>query len=148
MVKKVSFKCFIGYINETDAFPIPLRIKIPQMNGYVKYFNDNKCMNLLVHDDEILKKYNKIWDKISNLLKKGINSERVYNDKYIKIKIKIYNYRMNTNFQDNKIPKDNECCACLSVVLLDSVVNVDKKYYAQIVLEECKYAVKKKKIMK
>ena len=148
MVKKVSFKCFIGYINETDAFPIPLRIKIPQMNGYVKYFNDNKCMNLLVHDDEVLKKYNKIWDKISNLLKKGINSERVYNDKYIKIKIKIYNYRMNTNFQGNKIPKDNECCACLSVVLLDSVVNVDKKYYAQIVLEECKYAVKKKKIMK
>ena len=148
MVKKVSFKCFIGYINETDAFPIPLRIKIPQMNGYVKYFNHNKCMNLLVHDDEVLKKYNKIWDKISNLLKKGINSERVYNDKYIKIKIKIYNYRMNTNFQGNKIPKDNECCACLSVVLLDSVVNVDKKYYAQIVLEECKYAVKKKKIMK
>ena len=148
MVKKVSFKCFIGYINETDAFPIPLRIKIPQMNGYVKYFNDNKCMNLLVHDDEVLKKYNKIWDKISNLLKKGINSERVYNDKYIKIKIKIYNYRMNTNFQGNKIPKDNECCACLSVVLLDSVVNVGKKYYAQIVLEECKYAVKKKKIMK
>ena len=148
MVKKVSFKCFIGYINETDAFPIPLRIKIPQMNGYVKYFNDNKCMNLLVHDDEVLKKYNKIWDKISNLLKKGINSERVYNDKYIKIKIKIYNYRINTNFQGNKIPKDNECCACLSVVLLDSVVNVDKKYYAQIVLEECKYAVKKKKIMK
>ena len=105
-------------------------------------------MNLLVHDDEVLKKYNKIWDKISNLLKKGINSERVYNDKYIKIKIKIYNYRINTNFQGNKIPKDNECCACLSVVLLDSVVNVDKKYYAQIVLEECKYAVKKKKIMK
>ena len=148
MVKKVSFKCFIGYINETDAFPIPLRIKIPQMNGYVKYFNDNKCMNLLVHDDEVLKKYNKIWDKISNLLKKGVNSETVYNDKYIKIKIKIHNYRINTNFQGNKIPKDNECSACLSVVLLDSVVNVDKKYYAQIVLEECKYAVKKKKIVK
>ena len=148
MVKKVSFKCFIGYINETDAFPMPLRIKIPQMNRYVNYFNDNKCMNLLVHDDEVLKKYNKIWDKISNLLKKGVNSETVYNDKYIKIKIKIYNYRINTNFQGNKIPKDNECCACLSVVLLDSVVNVDKKYCAQIVLEECKYAVKKKKIMK
>ena len=26
------------------------------MNGYVKYFNDNKCMNLLVHDKELLKK--------------------------------------------------------------------------------------------
>ena len=34
------------------------------MNGYVKYFNDNKCMNLLVHDKELLKKYDKIRDKI------------------------------------------------------------------------------------
>ena len=71
--KKGSFKYFIGYINETDAFPLPLCIKLPQMNGHVKYFDsNNKCMNLLVHDKELLKKYNEIWDKISNLLKKGL----------------------------------------------------------------------------
>ena len=45
------------------------------------------------------------------------------------------------------MPEDNECCACLSVVLLDSTVNVAEKYYPQIFLEECKYAVKKKKII-
>ena len=29
------------------------------MNGYVKYFvNRNKCINLLVHNKELLKKYN------------------------------------------------------------------------------------------
>ena len=40
------------------------------MNGYVKYFDtNNKYMKLLVHDKELLKKYNAIWDKISNLLK-------------------------------------------------------------------------------
>ena len=39
----------------------------------VKCFNNNKCMNLLVHDKE-LRKYNKIWDKVSNLLKKDFNS--------------------------------------------------------------------------
>ena len=71
----------------------------------------------------------------------------MYNDKYIKNKIKIYNNRINTNFQGNKILKDNKCCACLFVIVLDSVANVDKKYYQQIFLEECKYAVKKKKIM-
>ena len=61
------------------------------------------------------------------------------------MKIKIYNNRMYTNFQYNKIPKDNEYCACLSVMLLDSiVVNTDKKCYTQIFLE-CKYAVKKNK---
>ena len=45
---------------------------------------------------------------ISSLLKKGFDSEQMYNDKYIKTKIKIYNDRINTNFQGNKIPKDNE----------------------------------------
>ena len=45
--KKCSFKYFIGYINETDAFPVPLCIKLPQMNGYVKYFDCNsKCIKL------------------------------------------------------------------------------------------------------
>ena len=45
------------------------------------------------------------------------------------------------------MPEDNECCACLSVILLDSLIIVDKKYYSQIFLKECKYGVKKKKII-
>ena len=45
------------------------------------------------------------------------------------------------------MPEDNEYCAGLSVILLDSVVIVDKKYYSQIFLKECKYGVKKKKII-
>ena len=53
--KKGSFKYFVGYTNEIDAFPIPLCIKLSQMNGYVKYFDDSKCMNLLVCDKELLK---------------------------------------------------------------------------------------------
>ena len=65
----------------------------------------------------------------------------MYNDKYIKTKTKIYNDRVYTNFQINKIPKDNEYCACLSVILLDSIfVNSNKEYQHQIFLEECKYA--------
>ena len=65
----------------------------------------------------------------------------MYNDKYIKTKIKVYNDRAYTSFQHNKIPWDNEYCACLSVILLDSIsVN-----YPQILIEECKYAIKDKK---
>ena len=45
------------------------------------------------------------------------------------------------------MPEDNEYCICLSVILLDSVVKTDNDYYLQIFLKECKYAVKKKKIM-
>ena len=70
----------------------------------------------------------------------------MYNDKYIKTKIKIYNDRVYTNFQHNKIPTDNENCACSSVILFDSIfVNLNKEYYPQMFLGECKYATKDKK---
>ena len=119
------------------------------MNAYAKYFDKNsKYMNHLVKDEKILKKYLKIWSKIKRLIKKGLNSEPVYNDKYIKTKIKIYNDKVYTNFQHNKIPKDNEYCACLSLIILDSIlVNSDKEFYLQIFLEQCKYAMKNEKIV-
>ena len=119
------------------------------MNAYAKYFDkSSKYMNHLVKDEKILKKYLKIWNKIKSLIKKELNSEPVYNDKYIKTKIKIYNDIVYTNFQHNKIPKDNEYCACLSVILLDSIfVNSNKEYYPQIFLE-CKYIIKDRKIYK
>ena len=70
----------------------------------------------------------------------------MYNDKYIKTKRKIYSNKVYTNFQHNKIFKNNEYCTCLSVVLLDSILeNSNKEYYPQILLEECKYAIKNKK---
>ena len=96
---------------------------------------------------KILKKYLKIWNKIEGLIKKELNSEPVYDDKDIKTRIKIYNDRVYTNFQHNKIPKDNEYCACLSVILLDSIlVNSNKEYYPQI-FSECKCAIKDRKII-
>ena len=67
----------------------------------------------------------------------------MYNDTYIKTKIKIYNNKVYTNVKHNKILKDNEYCACLSIMLLDSIfINSDKECYPQIFLEECKYVIK------
>ena len=43
---------------------------------------------------------------LQSLIKKELNSEPVYNDKYIKTKIKIYNDKVHTHFQHNEIPKD------------------------------------------
>ena len=105
--KTGSLRCFIGYISN---YIKPLCIKVPQMNGYVKYFNGNKCMNLLVLDKELLKN-NAVLDKISNLSKKGLITI-VYNNKYIKTKLKIYNNRINTNFHSSIKPEDNEYCTC------------------------------------
>ena len=124
-------------------------VKLPEINGYIKYFDNNKKnINFLVHDKELIHKYNEIWDRISNLLKKGFDRESVYNDKNIEIKIEIYNNGVYTNFQYKKIPKDNEYCTCLSVILRGSIfVNSDKECYPQIFLEEYRYAIKKKKAM-
>ena len=146
---KDSFKYFIGYRQEGNAFSSQLCIELPQINAYAKYFDkNNKYMNLLVNDKKILEKYNKIWNKIKSLFKKEFNSEPGYNDKYIKTEIKLYNNRVYTNFQNNKIPKDNKNYACSSVILLDSIfVNSDKGYYPQIFLEESKHMIKDRKII-
>ena len=61
-------------------------------------------MNLLVNDKKILERYSEIWNKIKSLCKKEFNSEPVCKDKYIKTEIKIYNDRVYTNLQQNKIP--------------------------------------------
>ena len=57
----------------------------------------------------VLKKYSKIWERVSNLMSIKLDSEPVYgdNDKYIKTKIKQYGDKINTNFQGKKIPKEN-----------------------------------------
>ena len=71
----------------------------------------------------------------------------MYNKKYNKTKIKFHNNRLNANFHGKKIPEENEYYTCLSIILLEFVVKIDNYYCRQIFLEECKYAVKKRKIM-
>ena len=44
------------------------------------------------------------------------------------------------------MPKENVSCNCLSLVMLDSVIKVSKKYYPKTLLEECKYEIKKTKM--
>ena len=68
-------------------------------------------------------------------------SESVYGDgnKYIKTKIKMYEDKVNANFQSKKVPKENASYKCLSLIMLGSAIRVNKKYYPQSLLEECKY---------
>ena len=62
-----DFKYFIGY--QEGGIAKPLCIILPQMNGYIKYFeNGGKNMSFLIKDDEVWEKYDKIWDIIKNKL--------------------------------------------------------------------------------
>ena len=80
-----------------------------------------------IKDEKLFEKYNKIWEKVSNIIRKEFDSKPVYNEKYLKTKIKSYNGKINTNFHNNKIPKEGSQCICLSVMLIDSVYRKDKR---------------------
>ena len=121
-----SFKYSIGH-NDNNVIR-PLRVKLPQMTGYVKTF-DNVTMSFKTKDKQLLKKYNQIWEKVEKILKIEFDSKPVYgnDDKYIKTKIKVYAGSMITNFQNNKMPKEKAPCKCLSIIMLDSVIKGIKK---------------------
>ena len=50
---------------------------------------------------------------------------------------------VNTNFQSKKIPTENTPCKDLSLIVLNSVIKVNKKYYPQTLLEEFEYNIKR-----
>ena len=110
---KKSLKYFIGY-NYGNLIR-PLCILLPQMIGYVKHFDSNKTMSFKVSDNKLLKKCNKIWEKVSNLLNIEFDSEPIHGDvdKYIKAKIKVYGDKVNTNFQGKKVTKENASYKCI-----------------------------------
>ena len=146
MEQKKSFKYFIGY-NYNDVIR-PLCIKLPQMTSYVRKFEGNTTMSFKINNKRLLKKCNQIWKSVEKLLKVESDSEPIYghNDKYIKTKIKIYAGSMITNFQSKKMPKEKPLCKCLSIIMLDSVIKAEKKYYAQTLLEKRKYEQEKIKM--
>ena len=119
-----------------------------KMSAYRKGFDESRYIYLLIKDDELLKKYNKIWRKGKNNLKKEFDSEPFYNEEHLKAKVKSYNEKINTNFHDNKIQKEGSQFICLSVILIDSVFRTGKNFYPQVFLQECKCVVKGKKIPK
>ena len=117
------------------------------MTGYVRKFNENSTLSFRVKDKQLLKNYNKICEKVEKLMKIDFESKPVYgdDDKYIKTKIKTYADSIITNFHNKKMPKEKAPCKCLSIIMIDSVIKANKKYYPQPLLEECKYIQEKMK---
>ena len=137
-----GFKYFIGY--QEDENVKPLCIILPQMSGYIKYFeNGGKSMSFFIKDDEVWEKYDKIWDIIKNKLGIKFHSEPVYEYKYLKAKVREFDGVIKTNFLGNDMPKENMHYTCIACITIDSVMRMEKKNYPQVYLEECKYKIKK-----
>ena len=101
------------------------------MTGYAKKFNENATMSFSANEKQLLKNYNKIWEKAEKLLKTDFEIKAVYGDdgKYIKSKIKIYANSAITNFHNKKTPKEKAPCKCLSIIILEHIKSIVLKYF-------------------
>ena len=137
-----SFKHFIVY--QKGEIVKPLYIILPQMSGYIKYFeNGGKNMSFLIKDDEVWDKYDKIWDVIKDKLGIKFHREPVCEYRYLKTKVRKFHGVIKTNILGNDVPKENMHYTCIASIAIDSVLEIDKKNHPQVYLEECKYKVKK-----
>ena len=98
------------------------------MSGYIKYFeNVGKNMSFLIKDDEVWEKYKNIWDVIKNKLSIKFHSEPIYEQKYLKAKVREFDGVIKTNFLGNEVPKENMHYTCIAFITIDSVMRMDKK---------------------
>ena len=105
-------------------------------------------MSIMVKDKQLFKNYNKMWEKVESLIRKKFAGKLFYSidgNKYIKTKIKTFKDIIITNFHNKKVPEEKIPCKYLSIIVIDSVIKTDNKYYPQLFLEECVYKQQKQK---
>ena len=142
----VAYKYFCGYLNNNVIKP--LCVILPQINGYIKYFEDGGKNMLFVTDDKkVYEKYNEIWNVVKGLLKLKFTVGPIGDDKYIFAKLKIFRKKNLTTFNNNIVPTEKNHYICIPAIDIDSVLKIDKKAYPQAYLEECKYKLKKKELV-
>ena len=118
---------FVGYMIDIDI--IALCIVLPQMSRWTKYFESGgKNMSFKIEDDEVYIKYNSICNKIKELLG-GLKlySRTIYDDSYIKTKVKTFSDVIKTLFDGDKIPEERIEYLCMVCISIDSILRVDKK---------------------
>ena len=79
----------------------------------------------MIKDDNVLDKYNEIWDKIKEKLSIKFHSEPVYDQTYIKAKVREFDGKIKTNFLGNEIPKENIHYTYTACTTIDSVMRMD-----------------------
>ena len=123
-----SFKYFIGY--KDGEVVKPLCIILPPMTGYIKCFeNGGKNMSFVIKENDVLDKYNEIWDRIKNTLNIKFQSIAVYDEQYIKAKVRAFNDEIKLIFLSDEVPKENEHYTCIACITIHCVMRMEKKNY-------------------
>ena len=138
-INETTYKYLCGYLNN-DVIQ-PLCVILPQMNGYIKYFdNGEKNMTFVMYNKKVYDKYNEIWEVIRKPLKVKLTVNPVRDDKYLVVKLKIFNRINRTTFNNNNnnISIEINHYICISAIDIDSVLKIDnKRAYPQAYLEQC-----------
>ena len=104
------------------------------MSGYIKYF-ENRSKNILIKDDEVWAKHDEIWDAIKDELGIKFDSKPVFEQKYLKAKVREFDGVIKTNFLGNDMLKENMHYTCIACITIDSIVNIDKENHPQVGLK-------------
>ena len=146
-ISDTTYKYLCGYLSNDVIHP--LCVILPQMNGYIRYFDDGgKNMSFVTDDEKMYRKYDEIWKVIRKLLKLKFTVGPVQDAKYLITKLKIFNGTNRTTCTDNAIPIERNHYNCIPAIDIDSVLRIDnKRAYPQAYLEQCKYRLKKKRVV-
>ena len=145
-INDTTYKFFCGYLNNNSLKP--LCVILPQVDGYIKYFDDaGKNISFVTEDEKFYEKYNKIWEVIRKLLTVNFAVSPVRDGKYLVAKLKIFAGINKTTFINNSIPIEKNHYICIPAIDIDSVLKIDKRAYRQAYLEQCKYKLQKRKIV-
>ena len=79
---------------------------------------------------------------IKNKLGIKFHSKPIYEQKYLKAKVREFDGAIKTNFLGNDMPKETMHYTCIACIAIDSVMRMDKKNYPQVYLDECKFRIK------
>ena len=117
------------------------------MSEYIKYSdNGGKNISFIIKDESVHLKYTEIWNEITKSLNTRFDSQHIYNDKYIKTKVKTFRNMINTLSSGNEIPKEINHYISIAAICIDFVLKVDKKNYPQVCLEQCKHKINRRKL--
>ena len=131
-MKQKLILSIVGYLDKVIK---PLVLILPEISGYVKTFKvkdrdktkNNKMMPFRIKDEKLLKKHKSIWTKIKDLKNIWLIALPVYNDRYIKTKIKTYGDKVYINFRGLNVPGDDIECKSVTVISIDCLLVYENK---------------------
>ena len=111
------------------------------MLRHLKMEIQTMLMSFRIDDEKLLEKYIGIWTKIKDLKNIELNAFPVYDDRYIKTRIRTHGDKVYSNFRGLIIE-----CKSFTVISKDSLFVFENKYYLQVYLDNCTYKIANRQI--